>query len=57
MDSATTRQKFRGATDKGFIYFPHGDEDKLKEGVATTGPISVQIDSNHDSFHLYKTGT
>lgn len=45
-----------GATDKGYVDIPREDEDKLKEAVATFGPVSVAIDASHDSFHLYSEG-
>lgn len=35
---------------------PKGDEGILKEAIAAIGPISVSIDSRHDSFHFYSSG-
>lgn len=35
---------------------PTGDENKLREAIATIGPISVEMDASHSSFHLYHSG-
>lgn len=45
-----------GATDKGFVDIPEGDERKLMAAVATIGPISVAIDASHETFQLYSEG-
>ncbi|XP_063241721.1 cathepsin L-like [Bacillus rossius redtenbacheri] len=45
-----------GAEDVGYVDIPTGDEDKLKEAVATVGPISIAIDASRDTFQLYRTG-
>jgi cathepsin L len=33
-----------------------GDEEALKEALATAGPVSVAIDVTEDKFMLYKDG-
>uniref|UniRef100_U5ET77 cathepsin L n=1 Tax=Corethrella appendiculata TaxID=1370023 RepID=U5ET77_9DIPT len=48
--------KYSGATDSGFVDIPEGDEQKLKEAVATIGPCSVAIDASHESFQFYSEG-
>ncbi|XP_055853685.1 cathepsin L [Episyrphus balteatus] len=45
-----------GATDKGFVDIPVGDEVKLMEAIATIGPVSVAIDASHESFQFYNEG-
>jgi cathepsin L len=45
-----------GATVTGFTNIKSKDESALQEAVANIGPISVAIDSSHNSFQLYKEG-
>jgi len=49
-------RKSVGAEDTGFVDIPSGDEQALKEAVATQGPVSIAIDASHTSFQLYKSG-
>lgn len=37
-------------------FIPEGDEDKLREAIATAGPIAISIDASHASFHFYQKG-
>lgn len=55
-ESCRYKAKNSGATDKGFVDIPSGDEDKLKAAIATVGPVSVAIDASHQSFQFYSEG-
>lgn len=44
------------ATCTGYVYITHEDENALQKAVATIGPVSVAINTNHDSFKLYDSG-
>jgi len=55
-DSCRFNQRNIGATDTGFVDIPQGSETKLKEAVATVGPVSVAIDASHESFQFYSHG-
>ncbi|XP_003382719.1 PREDICTED: cathepsin L1-like [Amphimedon queenslandica] len=54
----TCRYNSSEAKVKNTVYkdIPEGDEDALQEAVATIGPISVSINSEHSSFQLYDQG-
>jgi cathepsin L len=46
----------KAATVSGYVTIPEGDEAKLKEAVATIGPVSTSIDASHESFKKYTGG-
>lgn len=48
--------KNRAATCSRYTELPFGDEEALKEAVATKGPVSVGIDASQSSFFFYKSG-
>lgn len=55
-DNCRFRPRYVGATDTGFVDINEGDEEALKQAVATVGPVSVAIDASHQSFQFYSTG-
>lgn len=50
------KKKAIGSTCSGFIDVAEGDEEALKQAVATAGPVSVAIDVTEEHFMLYKDG-
>jgi len=44
------------ATCTGYVDVKSGDEDALRDAVATVGPVSIAIDATEDKFMLYKDG-
>ncbi|KAL3315274.1 hypothetical protein Ciccas_006092 [Cichlidogyrus casuarinus] len=44
------------ATVTGSKWLPEGDENTLKEVVASVGPVSVSIDASNPSFQAYHGG-
>lgn len=55
-DTCRYDAKNTGATDKGFVDIDQGNEQKMKEAIATIGPVSVAIDASHQSFQFYSEG-
>lgn len=55
-ESCRFKKRDVGATDKGFVDVPAGDEEKLKAALATVGPVSVAIDASHPTFQFYAGG-
>lgn len=45
-----------GSTCSGFMDIDEGDEEALKQAVASQGPISVAIDATQENFMLYRDG-
>merc|ERR1712080_259566 len=50
------RRQYVVAQVRGFHDLPQGDENALKQALATIGPIAVAIDASHRSFGSYKRG-
>ena len=48
--------RWKGASDIGFVDVESGNEEMLKEAIATTGPCSIAIDASHESFQFYSHG-
>jgi cathepsin L len=55
-DNCRFNKKNVGATDSGFVDIEQNNEAKLKEALATVGPVSVAIDASHESFQFYSHG-
>lgn len=55
-DTCQYKPEYSGATDRGFVDIPSGDEDALKKALATIGPVSVAIDASRESFQFYHSG-
>ncbi|XP_063343864.1 cathepsin S, ortholog2, tandem duplicate 1 isoform X3 [Pelmatolapia mariae] len=46
----------RAANCSSYQFLPEGDENALKQGLATIGPISVAIDARRPRFSFYRSG-
>lgn len=55
-DTCRYNPKYKGAWDVGFVDVNPGDENDLKNAIATQGPCSVAIDASHESFQFYSKG-
>lgn len=44
------------ATMKDYVGLPEGDEDAMKEALATKGPVCVGIDASLVTFQNYRSG-
>jgi len=45
-----------GATEKGYVDIPIGNEVALQAAVATVGPVTAAIDASHSSIQFYSHG-
>ncbi|XP_021004081.1 cathepsin L-like peptidase [Parasteatoda tepidariorum] len=54
--SCIFKKEYIGATCTGHVDIPTGDEEALRQAVATVGPISVGINAHHEEFHTYRSG-
>ncbi|XP_067136531.1 procathepsin L-like [Centruroides vittatus] len=55
-DTCRFKRSSVGATCTGYVDVTSGDEEALKQAVATIGPISVGVDASKDSFMYYSGG-
>ncbi|KAK1795199.1 hypothetical protein P4O66_010372 [Electrophorus voltai] len=46
----------QAANCSSYTFLPYGDEEALKQAVATIGPIAVAIDATHPLFIMYRSG-
>lgn len=46
----------KGATISGYSVIEAGNEKKMKEVIATKGPLACSVNAAPDSFQLYKSG-
>lgn len=44
------------ATTTGRVNIPEGDEEALKDALATKGPIAIALDASHPSLLFYSSG-
>ncbi|XP_047454350.1 cathepsin S, ortholog2, tandem duplicate 1 [Mugil cephalus] len=47
---------YRAANCSAYHFLPEGDEEALKQALATIGPISVAIDATRPRFIFYRSG-
>ncbi|KAF3692401.1 Cathepsin S [Channa argus] len=47
---------YRATNCSQYNFLPKGDEEALKEALATIGPISVAIDATRPTFTFYRSG-
>ncbi len=56
LDTCRVESKTPIATCSGFELIRNGNEQKLKEIVATVGPVCVNIEATKENFMFYKQG-
>lgn len=55
-DKCSYRSNIKGADMKAFAVIEPGDEQKMKEVIATLGPLACSMNAGVESFVLYKEG-